>query len=392
MSTKPLSGIRILDLTRLFPGPLCTLHLGDLGADVIKIEDTHAGDYARHSPPLQKNLSSFFLAINRNKRSLVLDLSVDKGKKIFMKLTEKADVIIESFRPGVMQKLGIDYQTIHKINPKIIYCSITGYGQSGTNKDKAGHDLNFIAEAGVLHRNRNEKPQIPNFQIGDIVGGSLNAAMGIMAAIIQRGKTGEGQYLDVSIYDGLISHSVIALSHMKSKETLGFETSGMLYGDLHSYNIYETKDHRFIALAALEFKFWQRFCIAANKTQWLSKHIVFGPESQKLKLELSDFFSSKNLAEWMEVFKDSDCCLSPVASLEEALENKTSESENVLLTQKHSEEGIVPQFFFPIKFSGIYISYEKQAPVYGENSAEILRETGFSEQEISIFIKEKIII
>lgn len=396
MNIKPLSGIKILDLTRLLPGPLCTLHLADLGADVIKIEDTAAGDYARHAPPMQKNMSTLFLALNRNKRSLVLDLSKEEGKKIFRKLSEKADVIVESFRPDVMKKFRLDYEEIKKINRKIIYCSITGYGHSGPNKNKAGHDLNFVAESGALHlpaSSRHAKnPSIPNFQIADILGGTLNAAMGILAAIIHRDKTGEGQFIDVSIFDGLLAHSVIALSHLNSKETLGFDSSGMLCGDMHCYNIYETSDNRFLGLAALEYKFWQRFCMAANKPEWLSKHISFGKESHEMAEELSLFFRKKTLADWMEFFKDADCCISPVATLKEALDSEQARSGNILLHQHHPTEGMAAQFSFPLKFSNLHIDIERPAPVYGEHTEEILREHGFSEEDILLFKNEKVTV
>lgn len=174
MKKKPLSGIKILDLTRLLPGPMCTLHLADMGADVLKIEELFIGDYARLIPPMQNKNSTFFNAVNRNKRSIAIDLSKEEGRNIFIKLAETADIIVESFRPGVVNKLGLDYETLKKNNPKLIYCSITGYGQTGPYRDKAGHDINFCAYSGVLDR-EGEFPFIPNFQIGDIVGGTLNA-------------------------------------------------------------------------------------------------------------------------------------------------------------------------------------------------------------------------
>lgn len=388
--TKPLSGIKILDLTRLLPGPLCTLHLADLGADVIKIEDNQAGDYARHAPPMQKDMSRLFLALNRNKRSLVLDLSKVEGRNIFRKLSKKADIIVESFRPDIMKKFGLDYDEIKKFNPRIIYCSITGYGHSGPNRNKAGHDLNFIAESGILHRNNFEKPQLPSFQSGDIVGGTLSAAMAILAAIIQRGKTGEGQFIDVSIFDGTLAHSVVALSHMNSKETLGFDSSGMLTGDMHCYNIFETKDQRFVVLAAIEFKFWQRFCNTLNKTEWLSKHVAFGEGSVAMYNEMSGHFKTKTLKEWMDIFNDVDCCISPVNSLNDALQSEQAVSRKIFFKDNHPTEGPAAQFSFPVKFSNLDLSAENPAPVYGEHSAEILKEIGFSEDEIFLFKKDRI--
>ncbi|PCJ82819.1 MAG: carnitine dehydratase [Flavobacteriales bacterium] len=383
---KPLSDIRILDLTRLLPGPLCTLHLADMGADVIKIEDTKAGDYARAIPPLQKTMSVFFLAVNRNKRSVKIDLNQQKGKEIFLELARKADVIVESFRPGVMKKLGIDYETIKKINPKIVYCSITGYGQTGPYKDKAGHDLNYISYAGLL-----KDKNIPNFQIGDIVGGSLNAAMAILAAIIQQIKTGEGQYLDVSMLDGIVANSVVSLSHLSSKELLGIDTSGMLNGALHCYNIYETKEGRFMALGALEYKFWKQFCDAVEKPEWVANHILMGDESEKMFSQLEELFKTKTQDEWVSYFINTDCCISPVLNFDESIQNEQVKSRDLLKKFKHEKEGEVQQFSPPVKFSNFDFQIERHAPIHGEHSEEVLKESGFSKEEIESFRKNNII-
>ncbi|MFH1320275.1 MAG: CaiB/BaiF CoA-transferase family protein [Bacteroidota bacterium] len=408
MNPKPLHGIKILDLTRLLPGPICTLHLADMGANVMKIEDVKMGDYARFVPPLQKKNSAFFLAVNRNKRSLTLDLSKKEGRELFIKLSETADVIVESFRPGVVKKLGIDYETIKKVNPKIIYCSITGYGQTGPYKDKAGHDLNYCSYAGIIKKEtvypegvpcragggrgtKDHKPSIPNFQIADIVGGSLNAVMGILAAIVQQKTTGEGQYIDVSIFDGILAHSATALSHLKSIENIGLDTSEMLSGALHCYNIYETKDSRHIVIAALEFKFWQRFCEAVERDDLVSMHMVMGEESEKVFRELETLFKTKTLAKWIEHFKDVDCCISPVLSLEEATKNEHVRARNIVITEEHPVEGNVIQFGLPLKFSNFEFEVEKHAPQHGEHTEEVLVELGYSTSEIEELRKENII-
>ncbi|MBW8049266.1 MAG: CoA transferase [Cytophagales bacterium] len=392
MSTKPLHGVRIVDLTRLLPGPMCTLHLADMGADVIKIEDTKMGDYARSIPPMQKKNSSFFLAVNRNKRSVALDLAKEEGRQVFLKLSETADVIVESFRPGVVKKLGIDYETIKKVNPKIIYCSISGYGQTGPYRDKAGHDLNYCSNAGIIKpvgsrqlavgNRQTPVPSIPNFQIGDIVGGSLNAAMGILAALIQQKTTGVGQYIDVSIFDGVLAHSVTALAHLKSIERLGFDTSDMLNGALHCYNIYETKDSRYIALAALEFKFWERFCEAVGRDDLTDSHMVSGDEAEKVYKELSELFKTKTLEQWMDHFKDIDCCISPVLSLSETIKNEQVVARNTVVIKEHPEEGDVIQFSLPLKFSSFEFEIKKPAPLHGEHTEEVLADLGYSKRKI----------
>jgi alpha-methylacyl-CoA racemase len=266
VTKKPLSGIKILDLTRLLPGPMCTLHLADMGADVIKIEDTVAGDYARFIPPMQHKNSFFFNSVNRNKKSVAIDYTKEKGRELFLKFVETADVLVESFRPGLMAKFGLDYNTLKKINPRLIYCSITGYGQTGPYSDKAGHDINFCAYAGVLHK-KNEKPSIPNFQIGDSIGGTLNAAMGILAALVQQKMTGEGQYIDVAMMDGVLAHATTSLAQINNGE------HGFLTGALPCYAIYETSDNKYMALGALEFKFWERFCKTINRTDLVEHHL-----------------------------------------------------------------------------------------------------------------------
>ncbi|MBI2968547.1 MAG: CoA transferase [Bacteroidetes bacterium] len=381
MLQNPLTGITILDLTRLLPGPLCTLHLADLGADVIKVEDTGLGDYARFAPPLQKTTSSFFLALNRNKRSIAIDLTKENGKKIFMKLSETADVIVESFRPGVVKKLGIDYEAAKKVNPEIIYCSITGYGQTGPYRDKAGHDLNFISMAGIL---KSEIPSIPNFQIADITGGALNAAMGILAALYQKKNTDKGQYIDVSILDGLLANNVTAVSDLSGKDFPG----GMLTGSLPCYNIYETADGRYMAIAAIEFKFWKIFCETVGREDLLSHHLVSGGEAEKVKTELENIFRTKTLSGWTERFKNVDCCVSPVLTLPETAKNEQVMARNMVISEEHPSEGTVTQFNIPVKFSGFERDTSRPAPMHGEHTFEILTTLGYSQQEIDNLVSQ----
>lgn len=367
MINLPLHGIKILDLTRLLPGPVCTMHLADMGAEVIKIEEPGLGDYARSIPPIQKVNSSFFLAVNRNKSSVTLDLKEEKDKKIFLKLSETADVIVESFRPGVVSKLGIDYNTIQKINPKIVYCSITGYGQTGPYSNKAGHDINYCSYTGIINQNKKgERPLIPNFQIADIVGGALNAAMGILAALVYQKTTGEGQYIDISIMDGTLAHCNTALAH------LNISDPGLLTGALPCYNIYETADSRYIALGALEFKFWKLFCESINRKDLISFHMCFGTEAEKIYTEVASIFKANTFSYWTAYFKNIDCCVSPVLSMNESIKNEQVIARNMVINHEHPTEGNVVQFSLPVKFSKSTFTVRKPAPLLGEDTEEVI--------------------
>jgi len=378
---KPLNGIRILDLSRLFPGPMCTMHLADLGADVIKIEDPIMGDYARTVPPIQKKTSKFFLSINRNKRSVALDLRKNDGKKTFLKLLSSSDVIVESFRPGVLEKIGLGYEQVKKVNPSIIYCSITGYGQTGPYRNFAGHDLNFTGYSGAIKKTKgsSEPPAIPNFQLGDIVGGTFGATMSIMAALLQQKLQGIGQYLDVSIMDGLVAHNVVAAANIGSESMVGFDTSDMLTGMLHCYNLYPTKDDRYMVLAALEYKFWDRFCTAINRDDLKNKHMSPSEESAKIFSDLEKIFSSKTQAEWIRHFKEFDCCVSPVLNIQEAMNNEHILARNMVRTTSDPIEGKVSQFSFPVKFSAFEFEIYRNAPQLGEHTDEVLKEFGIND-------------
>lgn len=385
MKKKPLTGVKILDLTRLLPGPMCTLHLADMGADVLKIEELSIGDYARLMPPMQNKNSVFFHAVNRNKRSIAIDLTREEGRLLFLKLSETADIIVESFRPGVVNKLGIDYETLKKNNPKLIYCSITGYGQTGPYRDKAGHDINYCAYTGVLDR-KEEQPFIPNFQIADVVGGSLNAAMGILAALVQQKMTGEGQYIDVSIMDGILAHATPALAQVDHGE------HGFLTGALPCYSIYETSDKKFMALGALEFKFWERFCKAINRADLVIFHMVAEEQAQKVFAEVSAIFESNTQQFWTDKFKDIDCCVSPILTLKESLDNEQVKARSMVQIKNYPDEGEVLQFGLPLKFSSFEFKVEMPAPLLGEHTQQELLAIGYSEIEIKQLRETKIIL
>lgn len=385
MKQKPLKGIKILDLTRLLPGPMCTLHLADMGAEVLKIEDTAVGDYARVIPPIQNKNSFFFNAVNRNKRSVAIDFTKDEGRKLFFKLAETTDVVVESFRPGVVKKMGIEYDSLKALNPRLVYCSITGYGQTGPYKDMAGHDLNFCAYAGILDR-QGQTPFIPNFQTADIAGGALNAAMGILAALVQQKMTGEGQYIDVSMLDGILAHTTPALAQ------IDFSEKNFLTGTLPCYAVYETADNKYMALGALEFKFWERFCKAVERVDLIPFHMVTDEAAESIFAEVAAIFKSNTREHWTDKLKDSDCCASPVLSLKEAINNEQVQARNMVVKENHPQEGRVRQFSLPIKFSGFQFDVEQPAPQLGEHTEAELLKIGCSESEIQELRKNKIIL
>jgi crotonobetainyl-CoA:carnitine CoA-transferase CaiB-like acyl-CoA transferase len=377
----PLAGLRVLDLTRLLPGPVCTLHLADLGAEVIKIEDTGAGDYARTmglgAAPGED--SFFFRIVNRNKRALRLDLKQAAGVEAFLRLAREADVIVESFRPGVVDKLGVGYETVKALNPRIVYCAITGYGQDGPWRDRAGHDLNYIATAGVLDQIgcQDGAPAIPNLQIGDLLGGALTAVMGILAAVIGAKATGEGRYVDVSMTDATFAHAYTGLLSVLARgQTLPRGTDD-LNGGLPGYGLYRTRDDRWLAVGALEPKFWQVLCDAVARPDLKPFGLARGAEGAQARAALETLFAAQPLAHWAELFARFDCGVTPVLTFEEALGHPQLQARGML-----QEHGGLRQFAPPLKMSGLDFAVRAEPPQAGADSTAILREAGYAEAEI----------
>jgi crotonobetainyl-CoA:carnitine CoA-transferase CaiB-like acyl-CoA transferase len=380
-SSAPLAGLRVLDLTRLLPGPVCSLHLADLGAEVIKIEDTGAGDYARTmglgAAPGED--SFFFRIVNRNKRALRLDLKQAAGVEAFLRLARDADVIVESFRPGVMGKLGVGYETVKALNPRIVYCAITGYGQDGPWRDRAGHDLNYIATAGVLDQIgcRDGAPAIPNLQIGDLLGGALTAVMGILAAVIGAKATGQGRYVDVAMTDASFAHAYTGLLSVLARgQTLPRGTDD-LNGGLPGYGLYRTQDGRWLAVGALEPKFWQILCDAVARPDLKPHGLARGAEGARARAELETLFAEQPLAHWAELFAHYDCGVTPVLTFEEALDHPQLRARGML-----QEHGGLRQFAPPLKMSGLDFAVRAEPPQVGADSTVILREAGYAEAEI----------
>lgn len=282
---KPLAGLRVLDLTRLLPGPVATLHLADLGADVIKIEDTGPGDYARSMGARQGETSAFFRLINRNKRALRLDLKKAEGVAVFQRLTLSADVVIEGFRPGVMDKLGIGYTALSALNPRLVFCSISGYGQTGPYAQRAGHDINYIGYAGVLDQigEAGRAPAVPNFQIGDLLGGALTPLVGLLAAVIDARATGRGRQVDVAMTDAVLAHAIFPLTGMLARRAPPPRGADLLSGGVPCYGVYATADGRYMAVGALEWKFWELLCDTLGRPDLKPFHLAFGEKGEKAR-------------------------------------------------------------------------------------------------------------
>ena len=370
----PLAGIRVLDLTRLLPGPVATLHLADLGAEVIKIEDPQVGDYARTLGTGQGADSAYFRMINRNKLGLRLDLKKPEGVDVFKRLASAADVIVESFRPGVMDKLGVGYAVIAPLNPRIAYCSISGYGQDGPYKDLAGHDINYLGYAGVLDQIGCEggNPAIPNFQIADLLGGALTAAFGILAAVVEAQRSGKGRYIDVAMTDSVLAHTYFTMLRLNDSGHSVPRGSDLLAGGLPCYGAYRCADGRHMAVGALEGKFWKLCCEVLSRPEWVGRQW-----DASLRAEVAAVFVTRPRDDWANLFAAVDCCVTPILTPEEALENEQIAARGMVF----QEDGLA-QFAPPLKMSEFEFSIYQSAPAAGQHTAAILAAAGYSSAEI----------
>lgn len=374
----PLDGIRVLDLTRLLPGPYATLMLADFGADVIKVEDPKLGDYARWGEPKVADYSAMFHSLNRNKRSITIDLKTEEGKEIFIDLVKTADVLVESFRPGVMDRLGLGYETLSGLNPKLIYCAITSFGQTGPYRDVPGHDINFLSYSGLLDLQGDSEgqPVSSSVQIGDIGGGSLMATIGILVSIMDAMKTGKGQFVDISMLDGAISWMQTFLPEYLVSNNAPKRGELVLNGGKACYEIYETSDNRFLSVGALEFKFWKNFCTVINKEDLIPRLNAPLEEQKVMKMEIASTIRKKTLKEWMKLFDNIDACVTPVLTVEEMVEDPHIKHRQMIEEVYHPKAGAVRQIANPIKLSRSRANTIRQAPSLGEHNEEVLKEIG----------------
>ena len=391
----PLTGYRVIDFTQLLPGPLTSRYLADLGAEVIKLEDVAGSDLIRIVPPYDNGVSSSHIAINRNKKSIALNLKSANGQEILHRLVETCDILVESYRPGTATRLGADYETLRKVNSRLVYCSISGYGQTGPYKLRPGHDINYESYCGFLGltgESVDKPPSLPAVPVADIAGGSLNAVIAILAAIIAREKTGKGQYIDLSMLDGLLSLMVTLYPAYFADRNLPERGKTALTGYYPFYGIYRTKDNQYVSLGAIEVKFWTAFCESINHPELIDKQ--FGDDNERLTMRkfLEEVFLSKTKDEWMEILEDAGVCVAPINTLDDSLKNPQILARGMIINTSHPEGGNVVQINFPAKFSETAVNVGRYpAPKHGEHTKEILIGLGFSPKEIDRLVGENIV-
>lgn len=381
---RPLASLKILDFTTLLPGPFGTMLLADMGAEVLRIEAPHLSDLVRVSPPFDGKVSAMHALLNRSKRSLALDLKKPGAVEIIYKLVKTYDIVVEQFRPGVMDRLGIGYEALREINPGLIYCSITGYGQTGPYKDRAGHDNNYLSLAGVMsHTGRKDSgPAAMGIQLADVGGGSFGAVTGILAAVIQRQLTGQGQTVDVSMFDMSVAWNSLALgSYFVSGENPDFERGNLNGGGYYDY--YRTGDGRYMSVGSLEPKFWQGFCQAIGRPELVAQGANRHHEAQlALKAEIGKEFAKKTQAEWVEIFAKYDVCVEPVLTAAETTLHPQTVARNLIVEVPKPDGATQKQVASPLKFSGSEATYSHIGVELGQHTREVLTETGYSASQI----------
>lgn len=389
----PLSGIRVLDLTRLLPGGFCSQMLADFGAEVIKVEDTGPGDYIRYAPPLHEvcdsegpadegaTRSGLYLSLNRGKRSIRLDLKSDDGRRAFDRLVPTADVVLEGFRPGVAERLGVDYERLKEINPGLVYCSISGYGQDGPGRDRAGHDINYLGSTGMLAMSGQAggPPIQPAGQIGDIGGGAMNAAFGILAALIEKGQSGEGQMIDISMTDGAFAWLAMAAGATLVDGKSPRRGEVMLGGGIICYLTYEAADG-WVSCGALEPKFWRAFCEGTGHED-LTPFQFERPGSEAWE-KVAAVFRERTRDEWKAFNDQYDCCIEPILELDEALESELLNERGMVVEFDQPGIGPVRQIGSPIRMSRTPAAEPSAAPAIGADTRDVLAAAGFAPEEI----------
>jgi crotonobetainyl-CoA:carnitine CoA-transferase CaiB-like acyl-CoA transferase len=394
VSGLPLSDVRVLDLSRLLPGGFASLLLADLGADVVKVEDTGMGDYVRWAPPYygdddQQQLgtrSALYLSLNRGKRSARIDLKSDAGRDAFLRLVEGADVVLESFRPGVLDKLGVGYERLRERNPAIVYCAITGYGLDGPNVARAGHDTNYLALNGLLGlTGAADGPPVSSAgQIADLGGGGLMAIVGILAALRERERSGEGQLVDISMTDGALSWLAMVAAAFLRDGRVPRRGSEMLNGGVACYLPYECADG-WVSCGALEPKFWQAFCAGVERPD-LVEHQFAAPGSAG-HAAVAEVFAARTKAEWAAFNDEHDCCIEPVLDLDEVLGSELVRAREMVVEVDQPELGPVRLLGHPIKLSRTAADPTRPAPALGEHTEEVLREAGLPADEVAALLE-----
>lgn len=381
-----LSGIKVIDLSRLLPGPYCSMILADHGARVIAIEDERF------------RAENFFLStVYRNKEHLSLNLKSDKGREIFFRLVQDADVVLEGFRPGVVDRLGVGYAQVKEVKQDIIYCSITGYGQTGPARDLAGHDVNYLSESGVLDiiGEPDRPPSIPGIQLGDLVGGGMNAALGIVMALLHRERTGEGQYIDISMTDGLVGLLPLVMFFRQMTGKPPERGNDLLSHRFACYNTYETADGRYFSVGAVEARFWKKLCEHLGHPEFIGRQYQEEGREEVIAV-FRQIFKTKTQAEWAEELAKVDCCCAPIKNLDEVVCSELFAQREMIVQFPDPAGNQVPTLGVPIKLEKTPGSLRQAPAKFGGHTRLILHELGYSLPEIEeladkgvIFCSEK---
>ena len=378
-----LDGVKVVDFSKWLPGQYCGMLLGDYGADIIKVEDLAGDSTRRFFPEKEPGMSYWHLMLNRNKRDISLDIKTAGGREVLQKLLAEADVFLEGFRPGYLARYGLDYETIHKLNPRLIYCSITGFGQKS---HKPAHDLNVIGLAGLNSLDGTGNACVSEIQVSAL-GSSLNALSAISMALFARERTGQGQYLDVNLYATALSLQATGISSLWGCQETGSQPFGRI---AHYYNIYKTKDGRYLTVGTIEPKFWQRFCSLIDCPELAPRQYDFAHE-QELIDKITAAIATKTLAEWLELIGGEEFCVTPVCSIEEALATELTAQEKMLQTVD-SDLGAIRYMGSPVRFSEAQWEIRRRAPRLGEHNAAILQELGYSQEAIAQLEREGAIL
>jgi alpha-methylacyl-CoA racemase len=405
----PLEGIRVLDLSRLLPGGFCSLLLADFGADVLKVEDTGMGDYIRWSPPYydgahESARSALFLSLNRNKRSIRLDLKHERGREALLRLVREYDVVLESFRPGVLDRLGVGYERMREENPGLVYCAISGYGQTGPKRDASGHDMNYLGLIGLLGLT-GEQDEAGGYpiqaagQIADLGGGALMAAFGILAALRERDGSparegraaqpgsGEGQLVDVSMADGALSWLAMVAAQYFADGVVPRRGEQMLAGSVICYRPYECADG-WVTLGALEPKFWQAWCRGVGREDLIEKQ--FEKPGSEAHGQVIEVFKGRTRAQWTQFATEHDCCLEPVLGVDEALASDLVDEREMVVTldQPGVAEG-VRQLGIPVKLERTPGEHNRlPGPGLGEHTERVLLAAGYSDEQVAKLVEQ----
>lgn len=376
---QALEGIKIIDFSKWLPGQYCGMVLGDFGADVIKVEDVK-GDVTRgFTPAKEPGMSYWHLMLNRNKRGITVNLKTPAGREVLLRLLKEADVFLEGFRPGYLKMLGLDYESVSKINPRLIYCSITGFGPEGKYKHLPSHDLNVIGLAGVAAPEDGTDISVPSVQVAAL-GGSLNAISGILMALYARERTGKGQLVNVDLYSSAISAEITAISSVIGCRETGMPSFGRTAS--HYYSVYKTKDGRYLSIGTIEPKFWQKMCRLIDLPELESRQFDFA-NSAEIKEKLAAAFAGKTQAEWLELIGKDKFCVTPIRTLQEALDSSLTTEQSQMLVTKKEDFGNYTYVKSAAKLSDTPGTIRKRAPYLGEHTQEVLESAGYTKEEIA---------